>query len=197
LRIWTDVYEVRIADEEGEEVAVGDSGEILVRSTEPGVIMGGYFGMPEASLDAFRDLWFHTGDVGKVDGEGWLYYLGRKGDLIRHRGENVSPWEVEEVVNSHPSVAECAAVGVPSPLGEQDVLVVASLAAGATLTTDELASFCAGRMARFMIPDRFVFIDQLPHTPTGKVARAALRERFASSGHAVTATEADNLQSGR
>jgi crotonobetaine/carnitine-CoA ligase len=185
-RVRDDLYEVRIADEHGDWVPAGERGELWVRSREPGVMMDGYFGMPEATNAAFRYQWFHTGDMARVDDDGRLYYLGRMGDAIRRRGENVSAFEVEEAINTHPDVDDCAAFGVPSELGEEDVMVVVLRRPGATLTAEDVRAHCTGRVARFMVPDRVEVVDEMPLTATGKPAKGELRQRYTQRMEAVT-----------
>lgn len=168
-------FDVRVLDEADAEVPAGEVGEIVIRPNEPDIVMQGYYGMPEESLSAFRNLWFHTGDYGRVDGDGHLFFEGRKKDAIRRRGENISAFEIEEVVSAHPDVLECAAVGIPSALTEEDVKVVVVPRNGADLDADGLREFCASRMARFMVPEYVEFTELLPKTPTGKVEKYKLR----------------------
>jgi len=146
--------------------------------------------MPEVTAEAFRDGWFHTGDLARLDGQGWLYYLGRKKDAIRRRGENISAFEVEEVVESHPAVLQAAAFGVPSELTEEDVKVCVVLRPGDALTASELARWCEARMARHMVPRYIEFLPSLPLTPTEKVEKYRLREA------GVTRTTWDRLAVG-
>lgn len=169
-------YDVRIFDDAGDEVPPGEVGEIVIRPLEPDVIMKGYWGMPEASLEAFRDLWFHTGDYGRMDADGHLFFEGRKKDAIRRRGENISAYEIEEVVMSHSAIAEAVAVGVPSELTEEDVKVYVVLKPGERMDAEELREFCRGRMAKFMVPEYVEFIDEIPKTPTGKPEKYKLVE---------------------
>lgn len=168
-------FDVRILDDEDAEVPRGDVGEIAIRPSEPDLVMHGYYGMPEETLDAFRNLWFHTGDYGRMDPDGHLFFEGRKKDAIRRRGENISAFEVEEVVNSHPAVLESAALGVPSTLTEEDVKVVVVRRNGAELEANALREYCRGRMARFMVPEHVEFVEEIPKTPTGKVEKYKLR----------------------
>jgi carnitine-CoA ligase len=161
-------HEVRILDEHDDAVAPGEVGEIAIRSLEADVVMKGYWGMPEATLETFRNLWLHTGDLGRMDDDGHLFFEGRKKDAIRRRGENISAWEIEEVLHAHPAIAEAVAIGVPSDLTEEDVKVVVVLRPGAALTEDDLRAFCRPRMARFMVPEYVDFVDEIPKTPTGK-----------------------------
>ena len=169
-------YDVRIFDDAGDEVPPGEVGEIVIRPLEPDVIMKGYWGMPEASLEAFRDLWFHTGDYGRMDVDGHLFFEGRKKDAIRRRGENISAYEIEEVLTSHPAITEAVAVGVPSELTEEDVKVYVVLKPGEGLDAEEVREFCRGRMAKFMVPEYVEFIDEIPKTPTGKPEKYKLIE---------------------
>jgi crotonobetaine/carnitine-CoA ligase len=168
-------FDVRILDSGDAEVARGTVGEICIRPNEPDIVMQGYFGMPEASLAAFRNLWFHTGDRGRMDAAGQLFFEGRQKDAIRRRGENISAFEIEDVVNTHPSVLECAAFGIPSELTEEDVKVVVVRRDNTALDAEELRAFCRGRMARFMVPEHVEFVDAMPKTPTGKVEKYKLR----------------------
>jgi crotonobetaine/carnitine-CoA ligase len=168
------IYQVRIADDNDDEVPAGEVGEILVRPTEPGTSFSGYLAMPQATVDATRNLWFHTGDLGHVDSENRLTFLGRKREMIRRAGHNISTWEIEEVVGDHPDVIECAAIGVPSELGEQDVKLYVSTRPGSALDADALVEFCRGRMASFMIPQHVEFLVEIPKTPTDKPAKSEL-----------------------
>lgn len=170
-------YDVIVADPHGVPVADGEVGELLVRPNEPSLMSDGYHGMPEATLASRRDLWFHTGDLVRRDSEGWFYFVGRRAESIRRRGENISSFEVEEVVKSHASVADAAAYGVPSELTEDDVMVAVVLREGAVLTPAELAEFCARHMARHMVPRYVDFVDDLPRTPTSKVMKEVLKQR--------------------
>jgi len=158
------------------QLRIADDGEILVRSDEPGLMTLGYQGMPEVTTEAFRGGWFHTGDLGRLDADGWLYFLGRSKDAIRRRGENISAFEIEEVVESHPSVLQAAAFGLPSELMEEDVKVCAVLRPGTLLTPEELLEWCRERMARHMLPRYVEFLAELPLTPTEKVEKYRLRE---------------------
>lgn len=170
-------YEVKIVDEHGDEVPRGTVGEITIRPLEADIVMKGYWGMPEATLEAFRNLWLNTGDYGRMDDGDHLFFEGRKKDAIRRRGENISAWEIEEVLHEHPAVAEAVAVGVPSDLTEEDVKAYVVLREGAALEAEELREFCRPRMARFMVPEYVEFIDEIPKTPTGKPEKYKLLAR--------------------
>ena len=138
--------------------------------------MPGYLNKPEATVLAWRNLWFHTGDLASVDDDGFYTFRDRKKDAIRRRGENVSSWEVEQVLREHPAVAEAAAVPYPSPLGEDDVRVVVTLNAGTVLAPEELLAFCSARLPDFMVPRYVEFVEELPRTPTGRIEKYRLRE---------------------
>jgi crotonobetaine/carnitine-CoA ligase len=161
-------YSIAILDDDDREMPPGRVGEIAIRPLEPDAVMQGYWGMPEASLATFQNLWLHTGDLGRLDSEGHLFFEGRKKDAIRRRGENISAWEIEEVLHEHPAIAEAVAIGVPSDLTEEDVKVCLVLRSGAELSAEEVREFCRPRMARFMVPEHVEFLDEIPKTPTGK-----------------------------
>lgn len=170
-------YDVAIVDEHDREVGPGEPGELVVRPKQPFVMTPGYYGMPEATARAFRNLWFHTGDRAWRDDDGYFYFLDRIADAIRRRGENISAFDIECEVNLHPAVLESAAFGVPSELTEEEVMLAVVCAPGAQLTAPELAAYCASRLPAFMIPRYIEFVDALPRTPTDKVAKHALRAR--------------------
>lgn len=168
-------FQVRLLDEDGLEVPNGELGELVIRPLAPAIIMQGYYGMPEATVAAFRDLWFHTGDLLRQDGEGYFYFVGRRKDVVRRRGENISAAEVEEQVCAHPAVLECAVIGVASELSEEEVMACVVARPGATLEPSELAEFCGRKLARFMAPRYFRVLAALPKTPTDKVEKFRLR----------------------
>jgi crotonobetaine/carnitine-CoA ligase len=167
--------EVVVLDAEGERAAAGEVGEIACRPRLADVLTSGYEGDPEATVEATRGLWFHGGDLGRVDEDGFFYFVDRIKHSIRRRGENVSSWELETIVGGHPEVAEACAVGVPSPLGEEDVKVVVAPVEGGELEPAELRSWCEGRMAAFMVPRYVEVVAALPRADTGKVMKEELR----------------------
>lgn len=168
--------EVRIVDENDCEVPVGAIGELVVRTECPWALNHGYAANPEATAAAWRNGWFHTGDGFRKDAEGNFYFVDRLKDAIRRRGENISSFEVESEVLSHPSVREAAAVAVKSEIAEDEVMAVVALKEGADFDPAELIEFLRSRMAHFMIP-RFVrVVDALPRTPTAKIEKVKLRE---------------------
>ena len=171
-----DTFDVIIANECDEPVGVGEVGEILVRPRRPFVMLRGYYNAPEATLEAFRNLWFHTGDNARADADGYLYFVDRKKDSIRRRGENISSWEVEVVLNRHPAVLESAVIAVPSELGEDEVKAVVVLKGDAKATAAELWTFCEANMPRFWVPRLIEFRPHMPKTPNQKIQKYLLRK---------------------
>jgi crotonobetaine/carnitine-CoA ligase len=171
------MYELIVADEHDRPLPAGEIGEILVRPRQPGVIFLGYLNNPEATVGATRNLWFHTGDLGRLDEAGRLSFVGRRQERLRRAGHNISSWEVEEGLNRHPAVRASAVFGVPGALGEDD-LAAAIVAADDSLTEDVLARFAGEAMAPFMVPQHFIFVDEIPMTATGKPAKSELADRL-------------------
>jgi len=166
--------EVKVVDPDDEELPADEPGEIVVRSKVPDTMFQGYYKNEEATAEAMKGGWFHTGDRGLRDADGYFAFIDRLKDSIRRRGENISSYEVERVVNSHPAVAESAAYGVPSDLGEDEVMV--TVIAKGELDEADLVAFCAERMAKFMVP-RYVRVqDALPKTATQRVQKFELRK---------------------
>ncbi len=182
-------HEVRIVDESDRDVPPGQVGELVVRSDEPGALNLGYYGMPGRTAEAWRGGWFHTGDAFRVDGGGNFYFVDRMNDAIRRRGENISSFEVEAAVAQHPAVRECAAVGVRTPLGDDEVMVVL-IVDDPAFQPGELLTFLAGRLPTFMQPRYVTVVADLPrNATTGRVRKSELR----AAG--VTATTWDALAS--
>jgi crotonobetaine/carnitine-CoA ligase len=167
-------FEVEIHDDHGEPVAAGSPGHVAVRPREPGVMADGYFGMPERTLESRRNLWFQTGDIGRMDAEGRFYFLHRVSERIRVKGEMVSGYEVEEGLLTHPAIEDCAVIGVPGEMGEEDIKAFVTFRQGETATPEALQSHCAERMARFMVPKHVVVLQDMPRTPTGKPEKGTL-----------------------
>lgn len=180
-----DSYETQLHDEAGFEVAIGEVGELVVRPNEPSIMADGYLGLPETTLRSRRNQWFHTGDRMRRDADGFHYFIGRNADSIRRRGENISAFEVEEVIKLHPDVLDAAAFGVPSDLTEDELMAAIVLRPGRTLDPEKLLEFCASRAARHMIPRYVDFVGELPRTPTEKVRKEDLR------GQGITSTTWD------
>ena len=170
-------FEVRIVDQHDIEVPVGSVGEICSRSKDPWEIMIGYWNRPEATVAAFRNLWYHTGDVGYVDECNRLYFVDRLTDSLRRRGENISSMEVEDVVNQHPDVLECAVFPVWAEESEQEVMVAVTPQPEKQLDPVSLVHFCSHRMPYFMVPRYIDVTNELPKTPTGKIQKKYLREQ--------------------
>lgn len=169
-------YEARIVDDHDREVPEGEGGELILRAERPWTISPGYWRMPEATAAVWRNGWFHTGDRFRRSADGDYYFIDRQKDAIRRRGENVSSFEVEAEVLAHPDVKDAAAVGVPSPLGEQDILIVAVLRDGCTPRPEALLEFLRPRMAHFMLPRYIRYVDDLPRTPSARVQKHLLRD---------------------
>lgn len=164
--------EMKIFDENDEELPPGNIGEIALKSP---ALMKGYFKDPEKTAEAIRKGWFHTGDYGFMDEDGYFYFVDRKKDIIRRRGENISSKEVEDVLNMHPKVLESAVIPVPSELGEDDVKACVILKPGEELPAEELISWCKERLAYFKVPRFIEYRQSLPKTPTGRIEKYLLK----------------------
>lgn len=170
-------YEVMLVDDQGQAVPIGVPGELLVRPKKPWSTLLEYYRMPEKTVEAWQGLWFHTGDYLLQDEEGFYHFVDRKKDAIRRRGENISSYEVETMVTSHPLVLEAAATPVKSELGEDEVMVTVVLRPGAQLSAAELIVHCEQVMAKFMVPRYVRFVSSLPRTPTEKIQKYVIREQ--------------------
>jgi len=175
-------FEVRIVDENDYPVPPGTVGEIVARGKIPWVTALGYHNMPEKTIELTKNHYYHTGDGGYLDDEGYLFFVDRIKDYIRRRGENISSSEIERVVNTHPGVAESAAVSVKSELSEDEVKIAVVLKEGVNITPEELLAFCEERMPYFAIPRYVEFLEMLPKTPNEKVRKNKLREAGISAG---------------
>jgi crotonobetaine/carnitine-CoA ligase len=164
--------ELRVLDDEGRDVPDGIVGELAVRTP---IIMKGYYRDPEATRAAFAGGWFLTGDLVKRDADGYYWFVARKKDIIRRRGENISGAELDRVIGEHPAVAEAAAIAVPSPLGEDDILAAVVLRPDERATARDIADWCRARLAAHKVPRYVAFVDELPHTPTHRVAKFKLK----------------------
>jgi carnitine-CoA ligase len=170
-------FEVRIANERCEPLPAGEQGEILVRSHEPFALMLGYDGDPAATVAAWQDLWFHSGDAGMLDADGDLHFKGRVKDSIRVRGENISAFEVEEAIGSLEGIVEVAAIAVPSELGGDELKVVIVADKDAKLAPEAIIAYAQARLPRYSIPRYVEFVTALPKTPTNKVQKNVLRSQ--------------------
>ena len=186
-------YELRVVDADDFPVPVGEVGELVCRTDEPWAMNAGYLGRPEETAAAWRNGWFHTGDAFRVDEDGRFYFVDRIKDAIRRRGENVSSFEIEREVLDHPDVLECAAIGVPSELGEEDIKVYVVARPGSGLTESSLLDHVRANCASFMVPRYVEFLDALPRTEaTQKVKKAELRAREARGGEPAGPTRMEN-----
>jgi crotonobetaine/carnitine-CoA ligase len=171
-----DGFEAVVADPDDTPLPDGEPGELLLRAREPFAFATGYFGMPGETVKAWRNLWFHTGDR-VVRESGWFRFVDRAKDAIRRRGENVSSFEVEQVLSQHPGVAQAAVFGVASELGEEEVMAAVVSQPDAQLDLPDLLRFCEPLLAYFAIPRYIELVDALPLTENGKVRKTVLRER--------------------
>jgi crotonobetaine/carnitine-CoA ligase len=171
--------EFRLLDDEDREVPIGEVGEFCVRPTQPFALFSGYFNAPEATVRAWRNLWYHTGDLGRRDEDGDYFFVDRKADYIRYKGRSVSSFAIEAAVSAHPAVAECAAHGVTSAEleSESEIKVVVVLKPGQQLDAESLARFVNDNAPYFFVPRYIEFVEALPHTPTGRVQKFKLREQ--------------------
>ncbi len=167
--------ECRIVDENDMEVAPGTVGELILRTSRPWEITQGYYKSPEGTVRAWRNGWFHTGDAFRRDEQGNFFFVDRMKDAIRHRGENISSFEVESEAGEHPDVREAAAIPVPSELGEDEVMLVVAPVAGRCVDPVELLRFMEPRVAAYMLPRYIRTVAELPKTPTAKVEKHRLR----------------------
>ena len=170
------IYEVAIHDEYGNPCPPNVAGEIVVRPKKPSVLFSGYYGMPEETVKAWKNLWFHTGDRGRMDEDGYFYFIDRKKDVVRRKGENISSYEVERIINKHPAIRDTAIIGVPSELTEEEVLAVIQLKDGRKLDPAELLDFCQQHLPHFAVPRYVRFIDEFPRTPSQRIEKYKLRE---------------------
>ena len=172
-------FDIRLVDPEtDEEVNVGEVGELVVRANYPFTSCQGYFDMPEKTVEAFRNLWFHTGDGLRRDEDGWYYFVDRLKDALRRRGENISSYEVEQALSTHPSIAEVAAIGVPADqeAGEDEVMVFIVSEEGFQISPDDIWEYSQKQLPDFAIPRYIHFLQELPKTPSEKIRKIELRE---------------------
>ena len=168
--------EARIVDDNDSALPDGQAGELVLRAGEPFAFATGYFGMPEKTVEAWRNLWFHSGDRVVRDPDGHYRFIDRMKDLIRRRGENVSSWEVEQTIQSHPAVAACAIYPLPSELGEDEVAAAILLEPGQSLEPVDIVRHCEGQIAYFAIPRYVRILSQMPLTENGKIKKGVLRD---------------------
>jgi crotonobetaine/carnitine-CoA ligase len=169
-------FDVRIFDDDDNEVPAGSAGEIVVRPRRPHIMFEGYWNRPADTLKIMRNMWLHSGDIGKFDAAGYLYFVDRKKDYLRRRGENISSFEVETGLRAHPDVADVAVHAVYSEAGEDDVKATIVLKEDAVLTEETLCLWAIERLPYFTIPRYFEFRRDLPRNPLGRVLKYQLRE---------------------
>ncbi len=183
-------FDTRIFDDDDREVPRGVDGEIVLRPKRPHVMFEGYWGRPEATVETSRNWWYHTGDMGRVDDDGYLYFVDRKADYLRRRGENISSFEIERVLMSHGGLADVAVHAVRSELTEDDLKVTAIVKEDSAITEEELFRWCLDELPYFALPRYIEFRELLPRSPVGRVLKRELR----SEG--VTETTWDVEQAG-
>ncbi len=183
-------FDVRIFDDDEREVPSGTDGEIVIRPKRPHVMFEGYWGRPEATVATSRNWWYHTGDIGRVDADGYLSFVDRKADYLRRRGENISSFEVESILMAHGALADVVVHAVPSEMTEDDLKITATVREGATLTEEELFRWAIDQLPYFALPRYIELRAELPRSPVGRVLKRELRE------DGVTATTWDVEASG-
>lgn len=172
-----DGFQARVVDSNDVELPDGEAGELVLRADEPFAFASGYFGMAEKTVDAWRNLWFHTGDRVIRDESGYYRFVDRLKDAIRRRGENISSYEVEQVLLAHPDIEMAAVFPARSELAEDEVMAAIVVRPGATIPHPELMEFCAPRLPYFAVPRFIDFVADLPQTENGKIRKYELRER--------------------
>jgi crotonobetaine/carnitine-CoA ligase len=168
-------FDVRIFDDDDNELPPGSDGEIVLRPKRPHVMFEGYWGRPEVTVETSRNWWYHTGDIGRMDEDRYLYFVDRKADYLRRRGENIASFEVERILMSHGSIADVAVHAVPSDLTEDDLKVTATVKDGNDLTEEDLFRWCIDRLPYFALPRYIEFRPNLPRSPVGRVLKRDLR----------------------
>jgi crotonobetaine/carnitine-CoA ligase len=169
-------FDVRIFDDDDNELPTGNDGEIVLRPKRPHVMFEGYWGNPQATVRMSRNWWYHTGDIGRIDEDDYLFFVDRKKDYLRRRGENISSQEVEGILLKHGDLVDVAVHAVPSEVLEDDLKVTAVLRPGATVTEEELFRWCIDELPYFAMPRYVEFRDDLPRSPVGRVLKRELRE---------------------
>jgi crotonobetaine/carnitine-CoA ligase len=169
-------FDVRIFDDDDNELPRGTDGEIVVRPKRPHVMFEGYWGRPEDTVATSRNWWYHTGDIGRIDDDNYLYFVDRKADYLRRRGENISSFEVESILMSHGGLVDVVVHAVPSHLTEDDLKITATVKEGSQVDPEELFRWCVDRIPYFALPRYIEFRAELPRSPVGRVLKRQLRE---------------------
>jgi len=170
-------FELRIFDDEDNELPSGTIGEIVVRPMKPYIMFDGYYNAAEETVKCSSNLWFHTGDIGNVDKQGYYYFCGRKKEIIRRGGENISPYDIEKEIVMHQAVAECAAFAISDSIMGEEIKVAIVLHPSHRVTPEEIMSWCESRLPKFMVPRYIEFMEKLPRSASEKVQKAALKDR--------------------
>ncbi len=174
-------FDVRIFDDDDNELGRNTDGEIVIRPKRAHVMFEGYWGRPEATVETSRNWWYHTGDIGRIDDDDFLFFVDRKADYLRRRGENISSYEVERILMGHGQLADAAVHAVPSALTEDDLKVTATRIEGSTLTEQDLYLWCVDRLPYFALPRYVEFRAELPRSPVGRVLKRELRAEGATA----------------
>jgi long-chain acyl-CoA synthetase len=165
-------WAIKIVDDNDRELPANQPGEIIVS----GPFMKGYYHNSQATAEVLKDGWLYTGDIGQLDENGYLFIVGRKKDMIIRKGQNIHPSDIEEVLSSHPKIAEAAVVGIPDEIRGENVRAYISLKTGEEATEEEMRRFCRKHMADYKLPRQIMFLDSLPRTATGQINKEALKE---------------------
>ena len=174
-------FDVRIFDDDDNELGHNVDGEIVIRPKRAHVMFEGYWGRPEATVETSRNWWYHTGDIGRIDDDNFLFFVDRKADYLRRRGENISSFEVERILMGHGQLADAAVHAVPSTLTEDDLKVTATRIEGSKLTEEQLFLWCVQQLPYFALPRYVEFRDELPRSPVGRVLKRELRAEGATA----------------
>jgi crotonobetaine/carnitine-CoA ligase len=169
-------FDVRIFDDGDNEVPRNTDGEIVCRPKRPHVMFEGYWGNAEATVKTNRNYWYHTGDIGRIDDDDYLYFVDRKADYLRRRGENISSFEVEKIIMKHAAIVDVVVHAVPSELTEDDLKITATCASGSGVTEEALFLWCVDELPYFALPRYVEFRDELPRSPVGRVLKRVLRD---------------------
>jgi crotonobetaine/carnitine-CoA ligase len=186
----TEYFDVRIFDDDDNELDRNTDGEIVIRPLRPHVMFEGYWGRPEATVETSRNWWYHTGDIGRIDDDDYLFFVDRKADYLRRRGENISSFEVERILMGHGALADVVVHAVPSKMSEDDLKITATIAEGQSVTEADLFRWCIDQLPYFALPRYIEFRAELPRSPVGRVLKRELR------AEGVTAATWDADESG-
>jgi len=171
--------QMKVFDPDDNELPPGEVGELVARG--PAVMLG-YYKEEEKTAQTFRKGWHHTGDIVRMDEDGFIYFVDRRKDIIKSGGENVSSQEVEAVLFKHPAIADAAVIGLPDPYWSEAVTAIVVPAPGQEITEEDVIAFCKKELAGYKVPKKVIKIDALPRNPSGKILKNELRNRFAEKG---------------